>query len=64
MATASISAMTAGAVMALARPARVVRRPNGEVVMILVGRDSVSEAEHWRAKGYRVEAIDGGLLGI
>lgn len=64
MAIASISAMTAGAVMALARPAHVVRRPNGQVVVILVGRDSASEAEHWRAKGYRVEPIDGGLLGI
>ena len=64
MATASISALTAGAVMALARPAHVVRRSDGQVVVILVGRDALSEAEHWRAKGYRVEPIDGSLLGF
>ncbi len=64
MAAASVLAMTAGAATTLARPAQVVRRPSGQVVMILVGRDSLSEAATWRSRGYQVEPITGETLGF
>lgn len=64
MATASVLAVTAGAATTLARPAHVVRRPGGQVVVILVGRDALSEAASWRSRGYQVDAIPGEALGI
>jgi hypothetical protein len=56
--------MTAGAVTTLARPAQVVRRPSGQVVVILVGRDALSEAASWRSRGYRVDSVSGEALGF
>lgn len=64
MATASVMAVTAGAETTLARPAHVVRRSGGEVVVILFGRDARSEAASWRARGYQVEAVNGEVLGF
>ena len=64
MALASVSAATAATAATLARPAHVVRRRNGQVVVILAGRDAQSEAAGWRARGYRVDAINGELLGL
>ncbi|MDQ6615430.1 MAG: hypothetical protein M3083_11970 [Actinomycetota bacterium] len=64
MATASVLAVQAGAATAPARPVQVVRRPSGQVVVILVGRDSVSEAAMWRSRGYRVESVSGEALGF
>lgn len=64
MARASVSAVTASAAMTLARPAQVVRRPTGQVVVILVGRDALSEAATWRSRGYQVESISGEALGF
>ncbi|MDQ1394159.1 MAG: hypothetical protein QOF30_3136 [Acidimicrobiaceae bacterium] len=64
MATASVSAVTARAATTLARPAQVVRRPGGQVVVILVGRDAISEAATWRSRGYQVESISGEALGF
>jgi hypothetical protein len=64
MATASVMAVTAGAATTLAHPAQVVRRANGQVVVILVGRDSLSEAAIWRSRGYQVEPISGEALGF
>ncbi len=64
MATASVSAMTAGTATTLARPAQVVRRSNGQVVVILVGRDALSAAASWRSRGYRVDPISGDALGF
>jgi hypothetical protein len=63
MATASVSAVTAGAAATLARPAQVVRRPSGQVVVILVGRDAMPEAATWRSRGYQVESISDVALG-
>ena len=63
MAKATVLAVTAGAAAALDRPAVVVRRPSGEVVMILVGRDALPEAATWRARGYQVEMTSGQMLG-
>jgi hypothetical protein len=62
MATASVLATTA-ATATLARPAQVVRRPSGQVVVILVGREALSEAAMWRSRGYRVDPISGEALG-
>jgi hypothetical protein len=56
-------AVTAGAATTLACPAHVVRRKSGQVVVILVGRDALSEAASWRARGYQVDAISGEVLG-
>jgi hypothetical protein len=56
--------MTAGAAPTLARPAQVVRRSSGQVVVILVGRDALSEAAMWRSRGYLVEPISGEALGF
>jgi hypothetical protein len=56
--------VTAGAATTLARPAQVVRRSNGQVVVILVGRDALSAAASWRSRGYRVDAINGEALGF
>lgn len=64
MATASVSAVTAGTATTLARPAQVVRRRNGQVVVILAGREAISEAAIWRSRGYQVDAINGELLGL
>ncbi len=64
MATASVMAVTAGAAATLARPAHVVRRPSGQVVVILAGRDALSEAATWRSRGYQVEAVNGETLGL
>ncbi|MDQ1427290.1 MAG: hypothetical protein QOK39_766 [Acidimicrobiaceae bacterium] len=64
MATATILAETAAPATRLARPAQVVRRPNGQVVVILFGRDALSEAAAWRSRGYRVDAISGVALGL
>ncbi|MDQ1357345.1 MAG: hypothetical protein QOF20_1837 [Acidimicrobiaceae bacterium] len=64
MATASVSAVTAGAATTLARPAQVVRRPGGQVVVILLGRDALSEATMWRSRGYQVDSISGEALGF
>lgn len=64
MATASVSAMTAGAAATLARPAQVVRRPGGQVVVILVGKDALPEAAVWRSRGYQVDPISGEALGF
>ncbi|MGH9126696.1 MAG: hypothetical protein ACRDZ8_18500 [Acidimicrobiales bacterium] len=64
MAIASVSAVTAATAATLARPAHVVRRRSGQVVVILAGRDALSEAAEWRARGYRVDAISGDLLGL
>jgi hypothetical protein len=64
MATASVSAVTAGTATTLARPAQVVRRRNGQVVVILAGREAVSEAATWQSRGYQVDAINGELLGL
>lgn len=64
MAIASVSTMTADAATTLARPAHVVRRASGQVVVILVGRDALSEAATWRSRGYRVDAINGEALGF
>ncbi len=64
MATASVSAVTAGAAATLARPVQVVRRKSGQVVVILVGRDALPEAAIWRSRGYRVDAISGEALGF
>lgn len=64
MATAGVLAVAAGTATTLARPAQVVRRPNGQVVVILVGREALSEAASWRSRGYRVEQISGEALGF
>jgi hypothetical protein len=64
MAAASVSAVTAGSATTLARPAQVVRRPGGQVVVILVGRDALSEAASWRSRGYQVDSISGMALGF
>ena len=64
MAMASVSAVTAAAAATLASPAQVVRRSSGQVVVILAGRDALSEAADWRSRGYRVEPISGDLLGL
>lgn len=64
MATASVSAVTAGAATTLARPVQVVRRATGQVVVILVWREAVSEAANWRARGYQVDSISGESLGF
>lgn len=64
MATASVVAVTAGTATTLARPAHVVRRPAGEVVLILFGRDARSEAAKWQSRGYQVEAVDSDALGL
>ena len=63
MATAGVLAVTAGTATTLARPAHVVRRPSGQVVVILVGREALPEAEMWRSRGYQVDAISGEALG-
>jgi hypothetical protein len=63
VAAASVSAMTAGAATTMARPVQVVRRPSGQVVVILAGRDALSEAASWRSRGYQVDAISGEALG-
>jgi len=34
------------------------------VVVILFGRDALSEAAAWRSKGYQVESISGEALGF
>jgi hypothetical protein len=34
------------------------------VVVILVGRDAISEAATWRSRGYQVESISGEALGF
>jgi hypothetical protein len=64
MAAASVSAVTAGSATTLARPAQVVRRPSGQVVVILVGRDAMSEAAAWRSRGYQVDSVSGVSLGF
>jgi hypothetical protein len=64
MATATILAATAATAARLARPAQVVRRPSGQVVVILFGKDALSDAATWRSKGYQVEAISGEALGF
>ncbi len=64
MATASVSTMTTGAATTLARRAQVVRRPGGQVVVILFGRDALSAAASWRSRGYQVDPIDGEALGF
>jgi hypothetical protein len=56
--------MTAGAAATLARPAQVVRRPGGQVVVILVGKDALPEAAVWRSRGYQVDPISGEALGF
>ena len=63
MSTATVMAVTAGAAAA-ARPAQVVRRPNGRVVVILWGSDASYEAAEWVSKGYRVESVSYDQLGL
>ena len=64
MATTGVVAATADAATTPARPAHVVRRPAGEIVLILFGRDSRSEASSWRSRGYQVEAVNGEDVGL
>jgi hypothetical protein len=64
MAATSVSAMTAASATTLARPAQVVRRPGGQVVVILVGKDALPEAAIWRSRGYQVDSISGEALGF
>ena len=63
MAAASVSARTEGTATTLARPARVVRRSDGQVVMILAGRDAPAEAAVWASRGYLVDPISDEVLG-
>jgi hypothetical protein len=56
-------AVTARAAAA-ARPAQVVRRPNGRVVVILWGSDASYEAAEWVSKGYRVDSVSYDQLGL
>jgi len=64
MSVATVMAETADRAAGAARPAQVVRRQNGRVVVILWGRDAAYEAAEWVARGYRVEPFNGDLLGL
>ncbi len=64
MSMGTVTAGTASRVAGAARPAQVVRRQNGRVVVILWGRDAAYAAADWVARGYRVEPITSDLLGL
>lgn len=64
MATTTVLAARAATATKPARPAQVVRRPNGPVVVILVGKDALPEAATWRSRGYQVDSVSGESLGF